>query len=107
MTNSLGEPILPTRCCCVLQPSALPNLVLDTKLRWTNSAWSFSFPEALTADTYLSPNIPAQDAEDLAVVFETEAEHLRDGHDILTNRQIAQNVSIDVFGKQQGALPMA
>ena len=36
MTNSLGEPILPTRCCCVLQPSALPNLVLDTKLRGAN-----------------------------------------------------------------------
>jgi hypothetical protein len=49
----------------------------------------------------------AQNAEELAVEFETEAEHLRDGHDILTNRQIAHNVSIDVFGKQQGALLMA
>ena len=49
----------------------------------------------------------AQDAEDLAVVLETEAEHLRDGHDILTNRQIAQNVSIDMFGKQQRALLVA
>jgi hypothetical protein len=47
----------------------------------------------------------AQDAEKPAVVLETEAEHHGDGHDILTNGQIAQNVSIDVFGKQQGALP--
>jgi hypothetical protein len=49
----------------------------------------------------------AQDADEIAIVLEAEAQHLRDGHDILTNRQIAQNVSIDVFGKQQGALMMA
>jgi hypothetical protein len=49
----------------------------------------------------------AQNAEKLAVVFETEAEHLGDGHDILTNGPIAQIVSIDMFGKQQGALLVA
>jgi hypothetical protein len=43
----------------------------------------------------------------VAVVLETEAQHLGDGRDILTNRQIAQNVSIDVFCKQQGALLVA
>ena len=52
------------------------------------------------------PGAP-QPAEELAIVLETEAEHLGDGHDILTNGQIAQNVSIGVFGKQQGALLMA
>ena len=49
----------------------------------------------------------AQDAEELAAVLETEAEHLGDGYDIPTNRQITQNVSIDMFDQQQGALLMA
>jgi hypothetical protein len=33
MINNHSPMTNPTRCCRVLQPSALPNLVLDTKLR--------------------------------------------------------------------------
>ena len=49
----------------------------------------------------------AQGAEEFAIILETEAEHLGDGQDILTNGHIAQNISIDVFGEQQGALLVA
>jgi hypothetical protein len=67
--------------------------------RSTAPSWKSSLTDAKKA--------LAQDAAELAVVLETEAEHLGDGHDILTNGQIAQNVPIDVFGKQQGALLVA
>ena len=49
----------------------------------------------------------AQQAEQLAVLFEAEPEHLGDGHDVLADREIAQDLLIDVLGKQQGALLVA
>jgi hypothetical protein len=36
--------------------------------------------------------------------FETEAEHLRDGDDVLPDGNIAQDLLLDVLGKEQGAL---
>jgi hypothetical protein len=47
---------------------------------------------------------PAQLAQELAIVLETEAQHLRDGDDMLTDGNFAQNLLLDMLGKQQGAL---
>jgi len=49
----------------------------------------------------------AQQAEQLAVVLEAEAEHLGDGHDVLADGEVAQNLFVDMLGKEQGALLMA
>jgi hypothetical protein len=49
----------------------------------------------------------AQQAEELAVVLEREAEHLRDGDDVLADREVAQDLLVDVLGKEQGALLVA
>jgi hypothetical protein len=49
----------------------------------------------------------AQEAEQLAVIFEGQAQHLRDGDDVLAHREVARNLFIDVLGKEQGALLMA
>ena len=43
----------------------------------------------------------------LAVVLEREAEHLGDGHDVLAHGEIAQDLFVDVLGKEQGALLVA
>ena len=48
---------------------------------------------------------PAQLAQELAIVLETEAQHFGDGDDILADREFAQNLLVDVFGEEQGALP--
>jgi hypothetical protein len=45
---------------------------------------------------------PAQLAQQLAIVLETEAQHLGDGDDMLTDGNFAQNLLLDVLGKQQG-----
>jgi len=39
--------------------------------------------------------------------LETEAEHLGDGDDILADGNCAQDLLLDVLGKQQGALLVA
>ena len=49
----------------------------------------------------------AQKAEQFAVVFEAQPQHLGDGDDVLADGEIAQNLFVDVLGKQQGALLMA
>ena len=48
----------------------------------------------------------AQLAQQLALVLEREAQHLGDGDDMLTDGNFAQNLLVDVLGKQQGALLM-
>ena len=49
----------------------------------------------------------AQQAEQLAVVLEAQAQHFGDGDDVLADREVAQNLFVDVLGKEQGALLMA
>jgi hypothetical protein len=49
----------------------------------------------------------AQEAEQLAVVLEAKAEHFGDGHDVLAHGEAAQNLFVNVLGKEQGALLMA
>ena len=49
----------------------------------------------------------AQKAEQLAVVLEAQPQHLGDGDDVLADGEIAQDLFVDVLGKQQGALLMA
>ena len=49
----------------------------------------------------------AQLPQELAIVLETEAEHLGDGDDILADGNWAQDPLLDVLGKQQGALLVA
>jgi len=49
----------------------------------------------------------AQEAEELAIVLEAEPEHFGDRHDVLTDGEIAQDILVDMLGKQQGALLMA
>jgi hypothetical protein len=49
---------------------------------------------------------PAQLPQELAIVLETEAQHLGNGDDMLTDGDFAQNLLLDVLGKQQGALLM-
>ena len=49
----------------------------------------------------------AQQAEELAIILEREAEHLRDGHDVLADGEVAQHLFVDVLGKEQGAFLMA
>ena len=50
---------------------------------------------------------PAQLAQELAILLETEAQHLGDGDDVLADEDLAQNLLVDVLGKEQGALLMA
>jgi hypothetical protein len=50
---------------------------------------------------------PAQLAQELAIVLETEAQHLRDRDDVLADGDLAQNLLVDVLGKEQGAFLMA
>ena len=49
----------------------------------------------------------AQQAEQLAVVLEAQPQHFGDGDDVLADREVAQNLFVDVLGKEQGALLMA
>jgi hypothetical protein len=49
----------------------------------------------------------AQQAEELAVVLEAEAEHLGDGDDVLADGEVAQHCFVDVLGEEQGALLVA
>ena len=49
---------------------------------------------------------PAQLAQELALVLETEAQHLGNGDDILTDGDLAQDL-LYVLGKQQGPLLVA
>jgi hypothetical protein len=49
----------------------------------------------------------AQLAQELAIVLETEAQHLGDGDHILADGDPAQNLLVDVFGKEQGAFLVA
>ena len=49
----------------------------------------------------------AQQAEKLAVILEAQAQHLRNGDDVLADREVAQDLFVDVLGKEQGALLMA
>jgi hypothetical protein len=49
----------------------------------------------------------AQEAEQLAVVLEAEAEHLGDGNDVLADGKVAQNLFVDALCKEQGALLVA
>ena len=49
----------------------------------------------------------AQEAEELAVVLEAEAQHFGDGHDLLADREVSQNLFVDALGKEQGAFLMA
>jgi hypothetical protein len=49
----------------------------------------------------------AQQAEELTVVFEAQAEHLGDGGDVLADREVAQNLFVDVLGEEEGALLVA
>ena len=49
----------------------------------------------------------AQQPQELAVVLEREAQHLADGHNVLADGEVAQNLFVDVLGKEQGALLMA
>ena len=50
---------------------------------------------------------PAQQAEEPAVVLEAEAQHFGDGHDVLADREVSQNLLVDALGKEQGAFLMA
>jgi hypothetical protein len=49
----------------------------------------------------------AEKAEELAVVLDREAQHLGDGDDVLADREVAQELFVDVLGEEQGALLMA
>ena len=49
----------------------------------------------------------AQQAEQLAVVLEAEPEHFGDGHNVLADGEIAQDLLVDMLRKEQGALLMA
>ena len=49
----------------------------------------------------------AQQAEEPAVVLEAQAQHLGNGDDILADGEIAQDLLVDMLGKEQGALLMA
>jgi coenzyme F420-reducing hydrogenase alpha subunit len=49
----------------------------------------------------------AQQAEQLAVVLEAQAQHLGDGDDVLADGEVAQDFFNDMLGKEQGALLMA
>jgi hypothetical protein len=49
----------------------------------------------------------AQQAEQLAVVLETQPQHFGDGYDVLADREVSQNLFVDVLGKEQGSLLMA
>jgi hypothetical protein len=49
----------------------------------------------------------AQEAEQLAVALEAEAEHLGEGNDVLADGEVAQNLFVDVLCKEQGALLVA
>jgi len=49
----------------------------------------------------------AQLAQMLAIVLETEAQHLRDRDDVLADGDLAQDLLVDVLGEEQGALLMA
>ena len=46
----------------------------------------------------------AQQAEEFAIVLETEAQHFGNGHDILADGEIGEDFLVDVLGEQQGAL---
>jgi len=46
---------------------------------------------------------PAQLTRELAIVLETEAERLGDGDDVLADGDLAQNLPVDLFGKERGA----
>ena len=50
---------------------------------------------------------PAQQAEEPAVVLESEAQHFGDGHDLLADREVSQNLFVDALGKEQSAFLMA
>ena len=49
----------------------------------------------------------AQQAEQLAVVLEAEAQHFWNRDEVLAYGEIAPKVFVDVLGKEQGALLMA
>ena len=49
----------------------------------------------------------AQLSQEPAIVLEREAEHLGDGDDMLTDGDFAQNVLVDMLGKEQGTLLVA
>lgn len=49
----------------------------------------------------------AQQAEQLAVVPEAQPQHFGDGYDVLADREVSQNLLVDVLGKEQGSLLMA
>ena len=49
----------------------------------------------------------AQEAEQLAVVLEAEAEHFGDGDDVLADGEVAEDLLVDVLRKQQGPLLVA
>ena len=48
-----------------------------------------------------------QQAEQLAVVLEAEPEHFGDGHNVLADGEIAQDLLVDMLRKEQGTLLMA
>jgi len=49
----------------------------------------------------------AQQAEQLAVLLEAQAQHFGDGDDVLADGEVAQDLFVDVLGKEEGALLMA
>jgi hypothetical protein len=49
----------------------------------------------------------AQQAEQLAVILEAEAQHLGDGDDVLADREAAQDFFVDVLGEEEGAFLVA
>jgi len=49
----------------------------------------------------------AQEAEELAVVLEAEAQHFGNRDNVLADGEIAEDLLVDVLGKEQGALLVA
>jgi hypothetical protein len=49
----------------------------------------------------------AQEAEELAVVLEEDAEHFGDGDDVLADRNFFENFLLDPLGKENDSLLMA
>jgi hypothetical protein len=54
-----------------------------------------------------APKHSPQKAGQLAVVLEREAEHLGDSDDVLAHGEVAQDLFVDVHGKEEGPLLMA
>jgi len=49
----------------------------------------------------------AQQAEEIAVVLEAEAQHPGDGDGVLADGKVAQDLFVDVLGKEEGTLLVA